>query len=421
MLITLLLAAIPGAIFLLWWFYSPLKEPPTKGTPLFPRTFHTPAACARILACTGYSESVDQNTLTKVESRAHPNQRLVRAFLIDNAFTTTDDGYRKRFRAHAASKIKLSDANWKRVAELAQQLIGTTLVGHDGKNQLGIRLDNLVQSISLKISLHVLFHPDSLELDDEAVLEIASSINHLWVGSKRSNNPADEEKQRLRNALATIFPHLGSSARENPLNLILPAYETMWRIVLFCFIEVAFHQGAKPGWATLLTHYLADPTKARFEQRGTSTPNAVSAADIVNEALRLYPPTKRVYRQLHMSGKSEPELVAADIEACHRIPAIWGDDVRTFRPSRWSEVGNDAREAFMPFGGSTFVCTAKQDFGPRMVGVLVAALAARIEAGEWKLEVGAAGSDRGQELSGREPLVSERMGYEWMMISRRGS
>ena len=75
----------------------------------------------------------------------------------------------------------------------------------------------------------------------------------------------------------------------------------------------------------------------------------------------------------------------------------------------------------MPFGGSTFVCTAKQDFGPRMVGVLVAALAARIEAGEWKLEVGAAGSDRGQELSGREPLVSERMGYEWMMISRRGS
>ena len=37
-------------------------------------------------------------------------------------------------------------------------------------------------------------------------------------------------------------------------------------------------------------------------------PSAVSAADIVNEVLRPYPPTKRVYRKFHMAGKRTPRL-----------------------------------------------------------------------------------------------------------------
>ena len=35
-----------------------------------------------------------------------------------------------------------------------------------------------------------------------------------------------------------LFPDWDKSSKENPLNLILPGYETLWRVVLRCFIEV---------------------------------------------------------------------------------------------------------------------------------------------------------------------------------------
>ena len=68
----------------------------------------------------------------------------------------------------------------------------------------------------------------------------------------------------------------------------------------------------------------------------------------------------------------------------------------------------------MPFGGSTFVCPAKQDFGPRRIRVIVAALAAHITAYDYKLELCVGGPDGGEELSREEPLISDRNGYEWI-------
>ena len=49
--------------------------------------------------------------------------------------------------------------------------------------------------------------------------------------------------------------------------------------------------------STASNEFLADPTKARFEER-VPCPSVVSAADVVNEALRLFPPTKCVYRKV---------------------------------------------------------------------------------------------------------------------------
>ena len=264
----------------------------------------------------------------------------------------------------------------------------------------------------------MLFDFDPLQLDDQPILEIAQSINFLWTESKSTKYPTNAGQECLRKALGFILPGVDSNAGQNPLNLILPAYESMWRVALFCFIEVIFRQGARMEWTQILVDFLADPTKARFEERGPC-PNVPSTADIVNEALRLYPPTKRVYRKFHLAGKKGPEIVAANIEACHRIPAIWGNDSLIFRPSRWSKIGNEARNAFVPFGGSTFVCPAKQDFGPRMIGVIVAALAAHITAHDWKLELCVGGPNGGEELEREEPLISDRNHYEWIEISKR--
>ena len=411
-MLTVFLCVAISSLSLFWWLSVPKEE---KTLPQI--NFDDPAACAMIIACIGYDYSGDRNIVSKVESRAYPNQRLVRTFGIDNAFTTIDEKYRKDFRNHAKGKITLDDGRWKAIADLARQVVGEA-ISQPGSDVANVRLDCLGQSVTLKISLHVLFDFDPLQLDDQSILEIAQSINFLWTESKSVKYPTNAGQECLRKALGFILPGVDSNADQNPLNLILPAYESMWRVALFCFIEVIFRQDARMEWPQILVDFLADPTKARFEERGPC-PDVPSAADIVNEALRLYPPTKRVYRKFYLAGKKGPEIVAANIEACHRIPAIWGNDSLIFRPSRWSKIGNEARNAFMPFGGSTFVCPAKQDFGPRMIGVIVAALAAHITAHDWKLELCVGGPNGGEELEREEPLISDRNHYEWIEVSKR--
>ena len=74
----------------------------------------------------------------------------------------------------------------------------------------------------------------------------------------------------------------------------------------------------------------------------------MSVAHLVNETLRLYPPTKRVYREYRTPGNKQSENLAADIEACHRDTGVWGEDAHDFRPGRWADIGKEAREAFLP-------------------------------------------------------------------------
>ena len=46
-----------------------------------------------------------------------------------------------------------------------------------------------------------------------------------------------------------------------------------------------------------------------------------------------------------------------------------------FLPDRWSRLTEDQKRSFMPFGCTPFVCPAKPVFGPRLIALLVGALA----------------------------------------------
>ena len=72
-------------------------------------TSSDPAVCARIIACTGYDNTGAKNLYSDVESRAIPNQRLVRAFGIDNSFTTREAQRRKDFNKEAVRRIKMTE------------------------------------------------------------------------------------------------------------------------------------------------------------------------------------------------------------------------------------------------------------------------------------------------------------------------
>ena len=72
--------------------------------------FPDPAICAQILACKGYDSSGAKNLYSDVKSRAIPNERLIKAFGIDNSFTTSDGDRRKEFNLEAGKAIKMTEA-----------------------------------------------------------------------------------------------------------------------------------------------------------------------------------------------------------------------------------------------------------------------------------------------------------------------
>ena len=326
------------------------QEPPI-------RVFDDPDVGKRILACTGIENPENYNQLSAVEARALPNRRLVAAFHIDNAFTTTDDDYRRHFQTVADQKLsRLSENAWEQIANLTHGLVRKE-IGETGPKQYEIYLVPLVQLVSLKMILHALFGHDPLKLEDSVIAALARNINELWIQSKEScasGKKIQPLQLATEKALIAVFPDGKLTSRETPMNLILPAYETLWRVLLRCFLEVSFrNRMADLAWRPVLTNFLAKPTYAQFEA-DSSELNSVSISFIVLEALRLYPPTRRVYRTFQLAGSLKKETIAADIEHCQRNPTIWGEESLKFVPMRWKNLGEKARKAFMPFGEISF-------------------------------------------------------------------
>ncbi|RPB16781.1 hypothetical protein P167DRAFT_192534 [Morchella conica CCBAS932] len=318
---------------------------------------------------------------TILKSRAEPNSRLIRAFGIDNAFTTSDPQHHRDFVNRASDLLNLSNSQWKSLAKHIDTLVKGNVErqrvsSFDGHSRTVI-FSQLLQITVLRAVLSVLFPNGgtpqlSEEEQDSIAYEVAEKITSLWIESKSTeitSNPRDLES--LMEACQKLLPGIDTRV-ENPLNLILPAFETLWRIVLRGFLEVQFRD--KENFSlnkSLFSEYLTSPTSTVFMREDT---RGVSVSHIINESLRLYPPTKRVYRKIQTES-TQPD-VAIDIEQIHRDPETWGSDANIFRPSRWrkSEMNKTIAAAFIPFGMMPLICPARKIFGPRIIGIFLAAL-----------------------------------------------
>lgn len=248
------------------------------------------------------------------------------------------------------------------------------------------------------------FFPDIQPVPSNIDIEyIAATINDLWVASKCSYDQhlLRNKKTEFLRRLETILDC--NIASDNPLNIILPAYETLWRIVLRCYLEIRFRSSYddRCAWTRLFSKFLSDATQANFEAR---LDDQVSVKDIVLEALRLYPPTRRIYRF------QDSTLIAVDIEHIHRDPSMWGPDANTFNPSRIEDMN---RQAFMPFGKGSFACPAENVFGPMMIGILVGALVTEVDYSFKLVDVS------GKEVDlGAGPLDNGREAYGGLCLRR---
>ena len=383
-----------------------------------PITYKTddPISCKKILSCKSFfAAGYRENRFSAAESRALPNQRLVTAFGIDNSFTTADENFRKTFKHNAAKRLS---PIWKNIADDAKAVVSARLNSAQSTPNAKVHLDDLVRSICLRITLQVFFNLVPLKLDEKLMQNVTNGINDLWVQSKTQKPRNESTQSSLRASMADILlPIHDIDSKENPLNYILPAYETLWRVVLSCFIEVTFREGTDSTWSDILERFASHPSSTSFKFPGPA-PKHVSADFIIHGALRLYPSTKSVYRTFRTKYWFWKTEVVADIQGCHQRSDIWTNP-ETYDPSRWANISEEARQAYMPFGHGDFVCPAKFQYGPWIIAVLVAALTTYIKESDYDLWLYKDNSVPINGIKQGATLVADRKTYIMIEIQRR--
>lgn len=239
-------------------------------------------------------DQILKNLILPSDARARPNRRLIHAFGIDNCFTIGERSRCTEFKNEAKKLVDLDDDQWTKLASSIRDLTRQQC-SPSGK----ISLFEMIQLVTMKATLDPLLGVGvSSSNVDEHISQLAKEINQQWLRSKEVNGPetAFAAQETINRALRAIMPGWNcADDTRNPLNLILPGYETLCRVVLRCFIEVVYRSGsASQKWRRVLQDFASNPKLFQFHSTNMWY-DYVSANMIVEEALRLYPPTRRIY------------------------------------------------------------------------------------------------------------------------------
>jgi hypothetical protein len=189
----------------------------------------------------------------------------------------------------------------------------------------------------------------------EEILRVGELINLIWLQAKRGKETRDNRDELysiLRGWKSDEFieelARISNVRKECAiLSILIPAYETMYRVVLpllfHCRNRVSFKRFTDPNIST--------------NSLNSITEEGYTYLALIQETLRLHPVVKRIKRV------SFGRNIAVDIEAIHLDRMTWFNAER-FDPSRWI-VGK--RGGYMPFGAGKGRCIANE----RIVGMVV--------------------------------------------------
>jgi hypothetical protein len=209
-------------------------------------------------------------------------------------------------------------------------------------------------------------------LDEADIVLVSSGINTLWQHSKTGTAVPAALSRDVHRLLGMWLPD-----HERPLDFLLPAYETLWRV-----LATALARGVEiPHALDVLRAFVADPTPARFG----SFKHGLSAHAVVLETLRLHPPTARIARAVetpHPLGVALPRALGAgllgtlfpflttnqiaieraDVRAAHRDPEVWGTDAEMFDPARFhpDRLTERQKTCMYAFGFGRLKCIARE-------------------------------------------------------------
>ncbi|KAK4667029.1 hypothetical protein QC763_305520 [Podospora pseudopauciseta] len=297
--------------------------------------------------------------------RAAANENIALAFNITNSLTTASTSIHKNFLKMASSIINRPGRDWIKLFEKATSTL-TAELPRDTSQPL--HLAEATRITCLKVVLIDNFQISSDSLPRDSLVIITDEINNQWLKAKSSS------KKPVISSL--LIHHLTALQRRDPrclcwpfdqlkpeeiLSMIMPQYETLWRVVMVTYI-LAFHLYPSP---TLPSRISSVP-----ECLGTNSLKEREALKLAKEGLRLTPSNKRIYRHTPSSSFK----IKADLELMHRHPSIWGPTALEFSPSRFDNLSPLQTEAYLPYSLRPHRCPAFGGFGDRMVTCLVVAM-----------------------------------------------
>ncbi|KAF2670285.1 hypothetical protein BT63DRAFT_469870 [Microthyrium microscopicum] len=252
----------------------------------------------------------------RLTTRADSNQRLAERFGVSNAFTVRNKDSKQDFKSDVTKKMRavlsLGPATTKKTdtgIEDWQPLI--LWAGQYAADALDHRakcnLVEVVQFVTLKLSIKYIFKVDD---HDWASQVEKSYVDFIASKAEPTNRPAWENQIGLHLALRNI---IGGDAETdpmvpetNPMNYLLPTYETVWRVILRGLIEVLRSSGNATKWRESLQSCLITPLKGneRVWRTVENEESQIPPIDVIKEIMRLHPPTRR-RREYYCQSKED--------------------------------------------------------------------------------------------------------------------
>ncbi|KAL4993338.1 hypothetical protein BDV10DRAFT_190086 [Aspergillus recurvatus] len=270
-LLLYLIFLIPFPIIIIFvLFHKSFRPPVTKAI-----VFKTATEYYTIIEASQFPDS-RKNQLTQYKARAWPNRSLRRAFGIQNAFTTGDVTLAKSFVSKAHRLIRASAVDWRSLSSILSNMVldmnwalADDEMSISGGTQVKVILAPMVQALALRTSLSVLFKiREGVTIESKHLVDLGTIIHKTWMDMKSGNEEVIEFKDNsiLIDQLSAVFAKYKvkiniQNLHTNPLNLILPSFETLWRIILRLFIVLYNREDYKQ----ILLDFVQKPTPTQFK------------------------------------------------------------------------------------------------------------------------------------------------------------
>ncbi|KAH8977408.1 cytochrome P450 [Lactarius hatsudake] len=315
-------------------------------------------------------------------ARARPNTRLVHSFGLQNTFVSADIVVRKQFITRAREVLRQHTRNFPAFPEVVRGVVAGSAhrLGSPSRRP-SIPFAIFIQVVTLRVVVGSLLGGDIPEDDDEGTVFVVGAINDLWALSKKHGTtpPPSALLDSVNTYLRTWIPE----RYERPLDFVIPAYETMWRVVAVTVARAIHDRGACAAFSA----FLDSPREDQFARFEDARPQQPSVEAFICEVLRLHPPSGRLARatpsRVGVLLWAPVTTHVANIEALHQDTAIWGSDAGVFDPMRFhgSRLSYGQKHAFIPFSHGPLRCVAFKE-APRFAAIVAAAVLEIVSASE---------------------------------------
>ncbi|KAF4615189.1 hypothetical protein D9613_003414 [Agrocybe pediades] len=291
-----------------------------------------------------------------LQERADSNKRLIRALNISNTFVSSEVAVHEQFVRQARHLLNnVKGRGWQSFQSTTFDAVRWQL---EQDPSIEIPFDRFIQNITLVVVLLEILQVENpveaLSYDD--ITLIANHITTLWSLSKKSDPIPPDLLPALQAALRRIV--INKNLFPDPLNFVVPAWETLWRVVA----TTVAYSFARTDYKESFQHFSAYPSERRFARASMMPGETVSVQAIVSEAMRLHPPSKHIGRvrcrswcpEFFRKWLARPGWIfrkkSADIQKILRCHEIWGSDSDTFDPSRCQEFAGREEEQSAALG-----------------------------------------------------------------------